>query len=197
MHYGSRASWNVCGGHLFETPQHLLRHYGPTSKGIVWADNSHVGDSVATDMGARGEINIGNLRRREFGSRGFSIGLDTDRAAAAVSNCDERMQITALRPAMAGSYEPHCRQTGVSDCLLSLKQLDPALERKESAQRLGRAIGVICRPDTENQSHDFQAQSPRRLDECIWLDGTLAVGSLPTPAFAAFLAPIRSGSSGP
>lgn len=45
--------------------------------------------------------------------------------------------------------------------------------------RLERAIGVIYRPETELQSHYFQAVLPEQFDEYIWFDETLAVGALP------------------
>ena len=67
MYYGSRASWNLRDSHMFETLKNLLNFHGPTSKAIVWAHNSHVGDSAATEMSARDEYNIGHLCRKEFG----------------------------------------------------------------------------------------------------------------------------------
>ena len=44
-----------------------------------------------------------------------------------------------------------------------------------SRPRLERAIGVIYRPETELQSHYFQAVLPRQFDEYIWFDKTEAV----------------------
>jgi erythromycin esterase-like protein len=41
--------------------------------------------------------------------------------------------------------------------------------------RLERAIGVIYRPETELQSHYFEAVLPRQFDEYIWFDETKAV----------------------
>ena len=56
MYYGSRASWNLRDGHMFETLKTLLDFHGPESKAIVWAHNSHIGDSAATEMSSRGRI---------------------------------------------------------------------------------------------------------------------------------------------
>ena len=50
MYYGSRASWNLRDEHMFTTLKNLLAFYGTASKAIVWAHNSHVGDSAATEM---------------------------------------------------------------------------------------------------------------------------------------------------
>src|SRR5437870_13805828 len=67
MYYGSRASWNLRDNHMFETLKALLEFHGRDSKAIVWAHNSHIGNSAATEMSARGEVNIGDLCREEYG----------------------------------------------------------------------------------------------------------------------------------
>jgi len=41
-----------------------------------------------------------------------------------------------------------------------------------------RAIGVIYRPETELQSHYFQAALPWQLDASCWFDETRAVTPL-------------------
>jgi protein-L-isoaspartate(D-aspartate) O-methyltransferase len=46
--------------------------------------------------------------------------------------------------------------------------------------RLERAIGVIYRPETELQSHYFEAILPRQFDEYIWFDASQAVTPLAT-----------------
>jgi protein-L-isoaspartate(D-aspartate) O-methyltransferase len=47
---------------------------------------------------------------------------------------------------------------------------------------LERAIGVIYRPDTELQSHYFQAVLPWQFDEYVWFDRTSAVTAIAAPA---------------
>ena len=49
------------------------------------------------------------------------------------------------------------------------------------AARLERAIGVIYRPETELQSHYFQASLPHQFDEYVWFDRTTAVTPLGAP----------------
>ncbi len=175
MYYGSRASWNLRDSHMFETLKALLAHHSPKSKAIVWAHNSHVGDASATEMSARGEHNLGQLCRKEFGDRCYNIGFGTDHGTvAAASDWDGPMQIKAVRPAMKNSYELLCHEAGVSRFMLSLR------ERTSAAQglmtpRLERAIGVIYRPQSELASHYFEAVLPRQFDEYIWFDETSAV----------------------
>jgi protein-L-isoaspartate(D-aspartate) O-methyltransferase len=176
MYYGSRASWNLRDEHMFETLQTLLAYRGPNSKGIVWAHNSHIGDASATEMSARGEHNIGQLCRKQFGSQCYAIGFGTDHGTvAAASDWDGPMETKSVRPALENSYERLCHESGVPRFMLSLRERESALARGLMTPRLERAIGVIYRPETERASHYFEAVLPRQFDEYIWFDETQAV----------------------
>lgn len=182
MYDGAVASWNLRDGHMFETLQALLDHYGPASRAVVWAHNSHVGNAEATAMGARGEHNIGSLCRWTFGDQALLVGFGTDHGTvAAATDWDGPMEVKEVRPARPDSYEGPCHETGLDAFLLHLS--GPAREevREElRAPRLERAIGVIYRPETELQSHYFPAVLPEQFDAWIWFDETSAVIPLPT-----------------
>lgn len=181
MYYGSRASWNLRDSHMFETLKNLLNFHGPASKAIVWAHNSHVGDSTATEMSARDEYNIGHLCRQEFGGATYLIGFGTNGGTvAAASNWDEPMEVKTVVPALAGSYERLCHEAGEPRFLLPLREFGRARGAGLMRSRLERAIGVIYRPETELQSHYFQAVLPRQFDEYVWFDETTAVTPLRT-----------------
>ena len=176
MYYGSRASWNLRDEHMFETLKSLRAHHGPGSKGIVWAHNSHIGDASATEMSARGEHNLGQLCRKEFGNDCYAIGFGTDHGTvAAASDWDGPMEIKTVRPAMANSYEKLCHDARVPNFMLPLRDRDSAHVRGLLKPRLERAIGVIYRPESEGASHYFDAVLPRQFDEYIWFDETTAV----------------------
>ncbi len=182
MYHGSRASWNLRDQHMFDTLTSLLAFHGPGSKGIVWAHNSHIGDSAATEMSSRGEFNLGHLCKQHFGQDAYSIGFGTHSGAvAAASDWDGPMQLKAVSPSLAGSYERLCHDTRAPQFLLPLRP--PAPERLRMGlmtPRLERAIGVIYRPDTELQSHYFRAVLPRQFDEYVWFDHSAAVNPLDT-----------------
>lgn len=186
MYYGSRASWNLRDTHMFETLKTLLDFNGPESKAIVWAHNSHVGDASATEMSIRGEYNLGELCRREYGRRACLIGFGTDSGTvAAASDWDAPMQVMRVTPAVPQSYERQCHavteEAGHSQFILSLRPGGAADVREGlGTPRLERAIGVIYRPETELASHYFQAVLPRQFDEYIWFDATKAVTPLAT-----------------
>jgi protein-L-isoaspartate(D-aspartate) O-methyltransferase len=183
MYYGAAESWNLRDQHMFDTLRSIQANRDG-AKLIVWEHNSHVGDAGATEMAARGEHNVGQLCRNAFGEGVFIVGFGTDHGTvAAADNWDEPMQRMRVRPARADSYERLCHDAGVPAFLLSLR--DPVREelRDELADpRLERAIGVVYRPQTELQSHYFQAVLPAQFDEYIWFDESSAVEPLGTPA---------------
>lgn len=182
MYYGSRASWNLRDTHMFETLENLLAHHGPDSKAVVWAHNSHVGNSQATEMAARGEYNLGQLCRRTFGSQAYLVGFGTHGGTvAAASDWGGPMEFKQLLPSLPGSYERLCHDTGHAHFLLGLRDRDdlsgPDALGKE---RLQRAVGVIYRPETELASHYFRTELPRQFDEYVWFDHTRAITPLDT-----------------
>jgi protein-L-isoaspartate(D-aspartate) O-methyltransferase len=180
MYYGAAESWNLRDSHMFDTLRALLAFYGPNAKGIVWEHNSHVGDASATEMSARGELNVGQLCRQAFDSQAYIVGFGTDHGTvAAASDWDEPMQRMQVRPAHQESYEALCHQAGIAAFALHLREPARRAVRDELlAERLQRAIGVVYRPDTELASHYFYASLPRQFDEYIWFDETNAVRPL-------------------
>lgn len=177
MYYGSRESWNLRDRHMFETLRGILDFHGPDAKVVVWEHNSHVGNAEATEMGAHGEINVGALARAHFGDAAFLCGFGTDHGTvAAASDWDGPMEVKTVRPSHPRSYERLCHDSGVPAFLLALRAPRRAAVREElAAPRLERAIGVIYRPETELQSHYFQAVLPDQFDEYVWIDRTSAV----------------------
>jgi protein-L-isoaspartate(D-aspartate) O-methyltransferase len=186
MYYGSRESWNLRDRHMFDTLETVLRFRGPEAKAIVWEHNSHIGNAAATEMGARGELNVGQLAREKYGDRAFLVGFGTDHGTvAAATNWDEEMHVKTVRPSHPESYERLCHDTGIPGFLLHLREPRRDEVREElQSPRLERAIGVIYRPETELMSHYFQAVLPWQFDEYIWFDETRAVTPLGGPEVA-------------
>ena len=183
MYYGSAASWNLRDTHMFDTLLALLSFHGPESRGIVWEHNSHVGNARATEMSARGELNVGQLCRAQFREGVYVIGFGTDHGTvAAASDWDAPMQRMRVRPAHPESYERLCHESGLPAFTLQLRDPRRREVRDELlSPRLERAIGVVYRPDTELASHYFHASLPVQFDELVWFDETRAVEPLRAP----------------
>ena len=187
MYYGSRASWNLRDDHMFTTLKILFNHHGKQSKGIVWAHNSHIGNAAATEMSARGEHNIGELCRKEFGESCYSIGFGTDHGAvAAASDWGGPMEVKVVQPSHKTSYERLCHDSETPHFMLDLRDQKAAHTQELMKPRLERAIGVIYRPESELASHYFEAVLPMQFDEYIWFDETRPVTPFKTHEIEGF-----------
>jgi erythromycin esterase-like protein len=174
--YGRRAnSWNVRDRHMMETLQALLDHAGPGSRAVVWAHNSHLGDARATEMSARGELNLGQLVRERFGEQAWLVGFTTHAGSVtAARDWGDPAERRRVRPSLDGSWERVFHDTGLQRFLLLLRH------NGLSGERLERAIGVIYRPESERFSHYFGARLSKQFDAVIHIDETSALQPLET-----------------
>ena len=183
IYRGSTASWNLRDRHMFDTLQALLEHRGPKAKAVVWAHNSHIGNAAATEMGWKGQFNIGQLCRNAYGRHVVLIGMSTDRGqVAAADDWDGEMHIKDIRPSRPDSWEHQFLKAGVPASLTDWR--DPQrkdLLRALSKPLLERAIGVIYRPDSERSSHYFEAVLAEQFDAMVWIEQTRAVTALALP----------------
>jgi erythromycin esterase-like protein len=177
MYRSGPESWNLRDRHMFDTLRALLDRGGPEAKAVVWAHNSHIGNAAATAMGWEGEFNIGELCRTAFGEDAALVGFGTDRGTvAAATDWGGPVEIKRVRPALPGSHEALFRDGGLDRALLDLRGRD--VREALSGPRLERAIGVVYRPDTERQSHYFEAVLPEQFDAFVWFAETTAVTPL-------------------
>ena len=174
-------SWNLRDRHMAETLESLVAHLenqGQAAKVVVWEHNSHLGDARATEMGERGELNVGQLVREKHGRSAVLIGLTTHTGTVtAASDWDAPAERKRVRPALKDSYESLFHEVGIPRFQISLRQKSP-LSSALSELRLERAIGVIYRPETERQSHYFYARLTDQFDTLLHFDQTRAVEPL-------------------
>jgi len=172
-------SWNLRDRHMVETLDALVNHLGARSaKVALWAHNSHLGDARATQMGASGELNVGQLVRQRHGEDTVLVGFTTHTGTVtAASNWDGPAERKRVRAALSGSYESLFHAAGVSNFLLILRGAT-WLSGVLNQEMLERAIGVIYLPESERVSHYFQARLANQFDALIHLDETRAVEPL-------------------
>jgi erythromycin esterase-like protein len=180
MYRADVSSWNLRDRHMAATLDSLAEHLSHQlgrAKVVVWEHNSHVGDARATEMSARGELNVGQLARQRYGIESALVGFTTFEGTVTASTewggpC-ERKQV---RQALTGSHESFLHDSRAEHFWLDLS--DPAVHDAMVIPRLERAIGVIYRPETERGSHYFHARLGVQFDAVIHLDHTAAVEPL-------------------
>ena len=181
MYRGNVESWNLRDQHMAETIEELLRHLDRRvgrSKLVVWEHNSHLGDARATELGQRGELNVGQLMRERHGNDAFLLGFTTYTGeVTAASEWGGAAERKRVRRALPGSYESLFHRLGIPRFALDLRQLGEAAGGLREP-RLERAIGVLYLPATERGSHYFGVLLPGQFDTVIHLDVTTAVEPL-------------------
>jgi erythromycin esterase-like protein/predicted phosphoribosyltransferase len=176
------SSWNLRDRHMAETLDALVAHLGRKggrAKLAVWEHNSHLGDARATEMGQRGELNVGQLVREKYSGEAVLVGFTTHHGTVtAASDWGKPAERKRVRPALSGSYEALFHAARRDRFLLVLNDSD--MVQQLGVPRLERAIGVIYRPETERQSHYFRARLAEQFDAVLHFDETRAVKPLET-----------------
>src|SRR5207249_5149531 len=110
-------SWNVRDRHMTDTLAELAGFLDRTAGGsrvVVWEHNSHLGDARATELGQRGELNVGQLMRERHGNDAFLLGFTTYTGeVTAASEWGGAAERKRVRRALPGSYESLFHRLGI------------------------------------------------------------------------------------
>lgn len=175
-------SWNVRDLHMLETLDNLLSHYGPNSKAIIWAHNTHIGDYRATSMVNHGQINLGGLVREKYGADKVSlIGFTTFTGKVIASETwDGPIQVMNIPNAIEGSLEFELHQA-IPKLHEQNFYLDFSLIRNNSdfLEVMGhRAIGVVYHPEHEHRGNYVPTIPAKRYDALVFFNETHALTPL-------------------
>lgn len=151
--------------HWFDTLAGLRgRERGKPARGIVWAHNTHVGDSRGTDNAA---VSIGRLVRERYGHEnvmlvGFAGGSGTVMAARRRGAAPEVIRVPEPRP---GSIESLLGEaSGNSERALFVFPQERS-GTWAATERGHRAIGAVYDPDNEIY---VRTTLDQRYDAVIW-----------------------------
>jgi len=169
--------WNLRDQNMMDTLMAVLNYHGRSSKVIVWAHNSHVGDARATEMNAQGQFNLGQKVRETFADSAYLIGFGTDHGTvAAAPEWGEAMKVMQVPHSQKDSYERLFHDVKTDNFMLPLRKPVQDITRKKLlAERLQRAIGTIYNPENDSDNNYSYSSLPRQFDEYIWFDETHAV----------------------
>ena len=198
---GSQASWNARDQHMATT---LLRIQDrlENPKIVVWAHNSHLGDSTASARGGvsfeRNETwNLGQMARATFGAANvWIVGQYTYRGrVTAAEDWGRQHADVELKPALPESYEwqlnnlvpvaespsfsfntsAHLEAKSPSQCA-ELSLIEEGLQKLVCGPpRLQRWVGVSYKPLTERQSHYGELLLAQCYDQVVFISVTSAL----------------------
>jgi erythromycin esterase-like protein len=193
---GDSHTWNIRDGHMAECVSSLLsfhekKHSSPDQKIVLWAHNSHLGDSQYTDVSKYGQINLGHMLKERFKGHTFTVGFSTyTGTVTAAPKWDMPAHLYNVNPGMKDSYEEFFHNLGQQaeheNFMMILRKtangrqevVSKSLEEALSAPKLERYIGVIYRPDTERASHYSRSRIGKEYDAIIHFDSTAALQPL-------------------
>jgi erythromycin esterase-like protein len=177
---GGGEAWNVRDIHMADTLDRLLDHHGGVAggaKGVVWAHNTHVGDARATDMAARGMVNLGQLARERHGEDGvLVVGAACHRGSVlAGAHWGAPAQAWRVPPGRSASAEDLLHEAlGDEPALLAFP---PAYDQSRWLRTSldHRAIGVVYDPRHESWANYVPSTLGDRYDALLWFGETHAL----------------------
>jgi erythromycin esterase-like protein len=124
MFAGRVSSWNLRDRHMTDTldrlAAHLTRQRGQPARIVVWAHNSHLGDARATEMGLRGELNVGQLVRERHPDDCSVMGFTTyTGTVTAADDWGGPAQRKWVRPALPDSAEELFHEAGQKEFMIA------------------------------------------------------------------------------
>jgi len=197
-YYTASNSWNYRDTFMFETIKKIMDRknnvHNVRAKTIIWAHNSHLGDSSYTH---KGDITVGHLIRKHWGmSRVMNIGFTTNNGFVTASDewgipCTYKK----VNEGMEGSIEQLFHKSAQLEqfrdgnfmIVFRSTNSEKHVADKSVIEELGkhsyleRAIGVIYRPQTERWSHYFECRVAKQFDIVIHVDKTNALVPLDIP----------------
>jgi erythromycin esterase-like protein len=180
--YTGSLSWNARDRRMAETVEAVAAHAaalsGRQGKVVTWSHNSHAGDARATSAANRGELTLGQLMRERHGNAAFLIGFFTRSGTVmAAPEWDQPGRVYDVRPGLPESHSGLFHTIGRPSFSLLMRG-NADVSRALAGPILQRAIGVIYRPESERQSHYFDAGLSRQFDAAIFFDRSRAVTAI-------------------
>ena len=182
--YTGSLAWNVrdqrMARNVEEIAAYAQRMTGRPGKVVIWGHNTHSGDARATFAADRGELNLGQLMRQRHGDDAFLVGFFSyEGQVRAAPEWDQPARLYDMRPALAGSYSAlfHALERPAFSLVLRGNE---AAKAALAGPMLERAIGVVYMPNSERQSHYFEARLSGQFDAVVYFDRSTAVTPLRT-----------------
>jgi len=176
-----RDAWNYREQNMLDNIKRILSHHGPDTKIIVWAHNTHIGDSGATVMAEDHRRSLGQRVREAFPGQSYLIGFGTHTGTVTASaDWNQPAQTMQVPASHEGSFGHLLHMATPDNFMLPLRDIEhEQLEGFLTEQRGQRAIGVSYDPQNEVEKHYLSVKLAEQFDEFIWFDMSTALVEQP------------------
>ncbi len=170
---GNRDSWNQRERAMAQMADDLLEHHGPESKGIIWANITHVADARGADTGRHNIISLGQVLREKWDKQVSLVGAGTFQgevlAAQVYGAPVSKME---LPPAMDNSWEYFLHGIQPKDKFVLFGE-DPMWEES----KYQRDLGLVFMPAREYLNY-IPVKLAKSYDALIYIDQSSALRPL-------------------
>ena len=178
---GSNVSWNTRDQHMLMTLMKLNEKI-PNSKMIIWAHNSHISDSTATNNSSQeftknDTWNLGQMSRAILPNT-YIIGFGTYQGTVtAASKWGNKHEQFVLQLPIKDSIEYYiyklAQERNMTNCVINLRKKNDLIEFNQYTKQ--RMIGVIYNFNNELQSHYISSIFSNHYDLYIFISYTHAL----------------------
>lgn len=175
---GHPRSWNPRAENFMATINRLRDYYGDDARGVVWAHNTHIGDSRYTPMRNYGMFTIGQQAREMLGEdRVYLLGFASDQGTfRAGRQWGQPGEVMRLPPADPLTFDHWLQEAAPPEAFIPMDEArgNPLLR----LQAGHRAIGVVHGGGTDMRQNYVPSVIPLRYDGIIYLRESRALDEL-------------------
>jgi len=172
---GKENTWNIRDTAMVDCLDRLMKFQGSNAKAVIFAHNTHIGDSSATSMKLHGDINVGEMVRKRWPGESYAVGFGSFKGSViAARSWGDKWAVMPVPPAIPSSWEDLISKGFNSKDVIIFSD-----ENSEYNQSRGhRAIGVVFHP--ERQVGNFVSTNlAKRYNAFIYIHETKALHPLP------------------
>jgi len=175
---GNPRSWNPRAENFHATVERLRDYYGKGARGVVWAHNTHIGDSRHTPMQEMGMITIGRQARESLGEDAvFLLGFSSHQGNfRAGERWGAPGKVIELASSLPGSIDRWLADEAPERAFLPLAD---ARKNQRLHEAVGhRAIGVVHATGTDSSRNYVPSNIALRYDGILFIRDTTALAEL-------------------
>jgi len=175
-------TWNLREYFMLGQVNQIINHQTTkhgSDKIVVWAHNSHVGNSSATERTVKGEVSLGYLFRQYLGEENvYLIGQLTYQGQVIASNqWNGQAYCMSMPKAKKNSYGDLFNQTSDSDFMLQLGN-NPAVTGYLNSYEDQRMVGVVYNPLLDSFKNYLLTDIKQQFDAILFIKNTNALEPL-------------------